>query len=222
MISLVSSACSALRAAALVLAVLAASGCSATTPPATTTARAVAPEAGTNAQSVYCAEMVGCYDAAKALCHGPWYPTDLGEHGADKRYRLFFACGEDKPIDDRSGSLPPEGKSALASKLEHLHHAANVYMGVLIVPSLQGTTIEATASKAFNDRQLGDRGILVVVAIQEHGSRIETGHAIEHIVTDDDASRILRENLNPHLRRGDFVGGLTETADAIQVILGRQ
>jgi uncharacterized protein len=144
------------------------------------------------------------------------------EQGNDKRYRLRVACGEHDPIEDRSGSLTHEAQTALTSKLEQIDHAANVYVGVLIVPSLQGTTIETTASKAFTDRQLGERGILVVIAIQEHGSRIETGPAVEHLLTDDDASRILRENLNPHLRQGDFVGGLTETADAVQAVLARK
>jgi uncharacterized protein len=144
------------------------------------------------------------------------------EQGADKRYRLLVACGESDPVDDRAGTLTREARSALASKLKQIDHAANVYEGVLIVPTLQGATIEATAAKAFTDRQLGERGIMVVVAVQEHGSRIETGHAIEHVLTDDDASRILRENLNPHLLRGDFAGGVTETADAIQAVLARK
>jgi TPM domain len=205
-----------------------ATGCSASRPPTAPTARA-AELPPTDPKLVYGAAPADCYDAARALCQGPWHQVAAAgdsfaamEQGPDKRYRMLVACGESEPVDDRARSLTGEGRIALASRLEQIDHVANVYMGVLIVPTLQGTTIEATAAKAFTDRQLGEHGILVIVAVQERASRIETGHAIEHVLTDDDASRILRTNLNPHLLQGDFARGLTETADAIRAVLARK
>jgi uncharacterized membrane protein YgcG len=53
-----------------------------------------------------------------------------------------------------------------------------------------------------------------VIASQERRSRIETGLAVERVITDDEASGILRDQLNPHLQQGDFFGGLDETLDA--------
>jgi uncharacterized membrane protein YgcG len=57
-----------------------------------------------------------------------------------------------------------------------------------------------------------------VTAIQERRSRIETGLAVERVITDDEASDILRDHINPHLQQGDFFGGLDETFDALMAV----
>jgi len=60
---------------------------------------------------------------------------------------------------------------------------------------------------------------LVVIAIQERRSRIQTGLAEELLITDDEASFILRDHLNPHFQQGNFSGGLDETFETLMARL---
>jgi uncharacterized protein len=95
-------------------------------------------------------------------------------------------------------------------------------MAALIVPTLNGETVEQLAERTFKSWQLGDHGILVVIAIQEKKSRIETGHGVESVIADDKANQVLVDHLNPRLRQGDFYGGLDETFDAVVALLSVQ
>jgi len=42
---------------------------------------------------------------------------------------------------------------------------------------------------------------------------------VELVITDDKASAILRDHLNPHLQQGDFFGGLDETFESLMALL---
>jgi uncharacterized protein len=107
----------------------------------------------------------------------------------------------------------------LSTKLERITGTTRANVAAVILPALKGETIEHVAQETFQRWQLGEKGVLVVIAIEEKQSRIETGTTAESVLTDDKASAILREILNPHLRQGDFYGGLNETIDAVVVTL---
>ena len=159
-----------------------------------------------------CGDPKTSHDAAIAAA--PLSSTEpkpkLGSHPAPERQ---------VPIDDRSGRLTAEQRGALLAKLES---HANDNLAALIVPTLSGETVEQLADRTFKSWQLGDNGILVVIAIQEKQSRIETGRGIGGIITDDQTHQILLDHLNPHLRQGDFYGGLDETFDAVVALLSVQ
>ncbi len=118
-------------------------------------------------------------------------------------------------LEDRAQRLSDAQRSLLIRKLERTSDTTKAKVAALIVPTLKGETIEQLAETTFQAWQLGEHGVLVVIAIQEKQSRIETGTTVERILTDDKVSIILRENLNPHLRQGEFYGGLNETIDAV-------
>jgi uncharacterized protein len=118
--------------------------------------------------------------------------------------------------------LNAEQRAKLISKLERAKATTNDVFAAIIVPTLKDETVEQLAEKTFKTWQLGDNGILVVIAIQERKSRIETGDSVQRIITDDQASAILIDHLNPHLRQGDFFGGLDETFEALLALLPPQ
>ena len=66
--------------------------------------------------------------------------------------------------------------------------------------------------KVFERWKLGqqgkDNGLLMLVAIEEHDVRFETGYGVEGTLPDGLQSRIFRELMAPRFRAGDFSGGI--------------
>ena len=94
----------------------------------------------------------------------------------------------------------------------------------LVVDSLQGEAIEPYAVRVFERWKLGERGkdngVLVVVAVQDHRVRIETGYGTEGALTDAQAGRIIRDTLAPAFRQGRYGEGLYAAGQQILGALG--
>lgn len=122
-------------------------------------------------------------------------------------------------VVDLTGKLSSAHKSLLNHKIEQMNRdTANEY-GILLVPSMDGSSIEDVANSTYRAWGVGkkglDNGCLIVVAVAERKSRIETGKGVEGDVPDLKANDILKRNLNPHLRTGDFYGGFDDTLSAL-------
>lgn len=125
-------------------------------------------------------------------------------------------------VEDATGRLGPEERSALIARLERASTEHNFQLGAIIVPSLNGETIERFSERTFKGWALGDRGILIVIAIRERQARIETGREIESLLPNDRAHAVLVKHLNPHLRADDFAGGIDESFGAVLAVLRDQ
>jgi uncharacterized protein len=126
-------------------------------------------------------------------------------------------------VSDQAGKLSPAQINDLNQKIERVSKATKNEFGVLLLQDMGGDNIEDVASATFKAWGIGKRGLdngcLIVVAIKERKSRIETGKGVEGEVTDLQANDILKKNLNPHLKQGDFAGGFNATVDALGSLL---
>lgn len=133
-----------------------------------------------------------------------------------------FAFEPPKPTNyvvDLAGKLSQEQLAALNSKLDGMNKSTKNEFAGLIIPSLNGESIEDVANTTFKSWKIGkaglDNGVLVVIAIADRKSRIEVGKGVEGDLTDLQSSDILKNTLAPFLKRGDFYGGLNATFDSI-------
>src|SRR5262249_19285341 len=55
-----------------------------------------------------------------------------------------------------------------------------------------------------------DNGLLMLVALDEHEVRFETGYGLEGTLPDGLESRIVRQEIAPRFREGDYSGGITQ------------
>lgn len=126
-------------------------------------------------------------------------------------------------VSDQAGKLTPNQINQLNQKIERVNKATKNEFGILLLQDMGGDNIEDVANTTFKSWGVGKRGLdngcLIVVAIKERKSRIETGKGVEGEVTDLQASDILRKNLNPHLKQGDFAGGFNDTLDALSSLI---
>jgi uncharacterized protein len=122
-------------------------------------------------------------------------------------------------VVDLADLLSPEQEAELTRKLEALQAASSRQLVVATFPDLQGRSIEEYGVGLGRAWQIGQRqannGILLIVAREERKVRIEVGYGLEGIMTDAISSRIIRNDIVPRFRAGDYPGGINAGADAI-------
>lgn len=89
-------------------------------------------------------------------------------------------------------------------------------MGVYVVKSLDGETIETVANetaRAWKIGYLGDNnGALIVVAVEDRKSRIETSNNVASKITDYQTNRFLK-TARPYFQKGDYSNGVLSIAN---------
>jgi uncharacterized membrane protein YgcG len=122
-------------------------------------------------------------------------------------------------IADPSGVLSVEAHHRLDVQLIKINQSSANEIAALILPTLDGQDIRDVGiytAKAWGVGKKGlDNGVLVVLAMKEHKSDIETGKGVEGDLPDLKASDILVNVVRPHMRKGDVEGALSSTFDAI-------
>lgn len=123
-----------------------------------------------------------------------------------------------EPVIDQSGALSTEFKNNLNEKLKEEFKKSGRQIQILLVDSLDGEPIENYSIKLFDEWQLGnkkdDKGVLVLISIGDHKSRIEVGRGLEGSITDLVSNRIL-QNGNVFFKNKDFEGGISSIVNEI-------
>lgn len=122
-------------------------------------------------------------------------------------------------VTDLTATLDASQSAALEARLAALETEKGAQIAALIVASTGEDSIEAYATRVFEQWKLGrkgvDDGILLLVAKDDRALRIEVGYGLEGAVTDVQAARIIRERITPAFREGDFFGGIQAGTDAL-------
>ncbi|HTY00848.1 MAG TPA: TPM domain-containing protein [Bacteroidota bacterium] len=91
---------------------------------------------------------------------------------------------------------------------------------VLTIPALQdGETIEEFSIRVAEAWKIGqkkkDNGVLLVIARDDHKVRIEVGSGLEGALPDITCGSIIRHEITPRFKAGDFDGGVRDGTEAI-------
>jgi len=121
-----------------------------------------------------------------------------------------------KPTDyvsDFAHVLSPEAVARLDSICSQLDHSkANAQIAVVTVRSLDGEDAADYANELEDKWKMGrkgsDRGLLVLLAVDDHKYRIEPGYGLEGILPDGKVGDIGRAMV-PYLRANDFDSAVT-------------
>ena len=89
--------------------------------------------------------------------------------------------------------------------------AEKFQMGVYVVKSLEGETIETVANETARAWKIGysgdNHGVLIVLAVQDRKSRIETSNNVASKITDYQTHRFLT-TARPYFQNGDYNKGV--------------
>jgi uncharacterized protein len=124
-------------------------------------------------------------------------------------------------VVDHAQVLPPNVATSLVRDLEAHEAKTGNQVAVLILPSLEGESLEEFSHRVAATWKLGqkgtDNGVLLLIALRERKVRIEVGYGLEGPLTDLRSGHIIRQEIVPRFRSGDLPGGI---AAGVQAILG--
>ena len=98
-------------------------------------------------------------------------------------------------VNDLAGVLSSAARERLDAKLRGLEARTGAQITVLIIPSLEGESLEAHSVRVAQTWKLGrkgvDDGVLFLVAKNDRKMRIEVGYGLEPKLTDARSRAIL-------------------------------
>ena len=122
-------------------------------------------------------------------------------------------------VTDLTGTLSQDEQQRLESTLDQFERETSNQIVVLIVPSLEGGSIEDFTLRVAEKNKLGkkgkDNGVLFLVAKDDRQLRIEVGYGLEGVLPDATGDQIIRHIVVPKFRQGDFGGGIDDGVTAI-------
>ena len=127
------------------------------------------------------------------------------------------------PVIDQTNTLSAAELAALEAQLRAIHQAGRGQLAIVLVPSTGSESTFDAALRLAEQWQLGtaqaDNGLLIFVAVQDRRVQILTGYGLESVLPDVMTSRIIREEITPAFKEGDYAGGLSAAVNRIDQIL---
>jgi uncharacterized protein len=126
------------------------------------------------------------------------------------------------PVNDRAGILRASEKNELALFLHSVNNQTKVQIALLTIPSLEGESLEDYSIRVVDSWKLGqketDKGVLLLIALEERKIRIEVGYGLEEKLTDAKCGLIIRNILAPAFQSGHYGEGIIEAVKTISGI----
>lgn len=110
-------------------------------------------------------------------------------------------------VNDFAGVLSPATRAHLTAICSEIDHQANAQIAVVTIHTTGDDTIDDFAVRLEEKWKVGpkasDRGLLLIVATDDHHYRFEVGYGLEPILPDGRVGEIGREMV-PYLRQGNY------------------
>lgn len=126
-------------------------------------------------------------------------------------------------VSDMAGAMSASARSRADSLLQSIWRQTSAEPIVVIVPSLDGEDIDDFATRLFSDWGIGkddrDNGVLMLISIGDRKAVIRTGYGAEGILPDVVCGRIIRNEMAPRFREGDYDGGILASLQTMQAAM---
>lgn len=127
-------------------------------------------------------------------------------------------------VSDFAGVVDVRSKAALENYAARVKQATGAELAFVTVRSLEGEPIEDVANDLFHAWGVGqkgeDNGAMVLLAIQDHRSRLEVGGGLGEAVPDGMAGLLL-DDMRPALRQGQYGPALLAAAERLGSTIAR-
>jgi len=124
-------------------------------------------------------------------------------------------------VNDFAEILSPKTVADLERLLKSHEDSTSNQVAVLTIRSLEGEAIEAYSLRVAEAWRLGqkgkDNGVLLIIARDDRKVRIEVGRGLEGDLPDITCGTIIRHEIVPRFKSGDYDGG---TRAGVEAILG--
>jgi uncharacterized protein len=120
---------------------------------------------------------------------------------------------------DKAGFVDASQAEALNQKLKAFEQQSGAQLLIYIFPSLENEILEDFTVRCAERWKVGnkkyDNGLILFVFAKERKIRIEAGYGLEPTVTDAFSSDVIRNEIAPNFKQGNYAGGLNAGADAL-------
>ncbi len=128
-------------------------------------------------------------------------------------------------VTDLTGTLTAAEQAELEQKLRAFEERKGAQIAILVVASTAPEEIEQYSIRVVEQWKLGrakpDDGVLVLLAKDDHTTRIEVGYGLEGALTDATSNRIIDESMIPLFKQGQYYAGLNAgVAQIMRVVDG--
>lgn len=128
-----------------------------------------------------------------------------------------------QPVIDQAKILSEAEIQQLNQKILSLYQQGKAQVGVIIVPTTGQEAIFDFALRAGEKWQLGsakrDNGLLMAIAVNDRNIQILTGYGLEGVLPDLVLSRIIRNQITPYFKQGQYAQGISAGLDEITRIV---
>lgn len=124
-----------------------------------------------------------------------------------------------KYVVDETGTLTSDQINILMKKLVDFEKLSSNQVILFIIPSLNGESLEMVSIKIAEANKIGKKdknnGVLLLISKNDKKIRIEVGYGLEGVLTDAVSSSIIRNEIAPSFRQGNYFEGISKGLDAI-------
>ncbi len=125
-------------------------------------------------------------------------------------------------VSDFANVLTPETKQQVNQLCAQVDHQAHAQIAVVTIKTLDDVPIQDFSVQLWDKWKIGqkDRGVLILLAVQDHKRWITTGYGLEAILPDSRVGDIGRQMV-PYLRTGDYDDAVSVAVGQISQIIAR-
>ncbi len=122
-------------------------------------------------------------------------------------------------VVDETGTLTNSQVNALTQKLRQLEEQTSNQFVVYIIPSLDGESLEDLSIRLAEKNKIGKKeknnGVLLLIVKNDRKIRIEVGYGLEGALTDATSASIIRNNIAPKFKQGNYYDGINAGVEAM-------
>ncbi len=126
-------------------------------------------------------------------------------------------------INDYASMLSPGTIQKLEEQLTGFEKTDSTQIVVLTIPGLEGEVLEEFSIKVAEAWKVGykgkDNGVILLIARDDRKLRIEVGRGLEGKLTDLMSGRIIRFEITPRFKAGDYDGGVEAGVNALMSVV---
>ncbi|MCD6062808.1 MAG: YgcG family protein [Flavipsychrobacter sp.] len=122
-------------------------------------------------------------------------------------------------VNDLAGMMSADEQAQLEQKLVDFDKTTSTQITIVTIRNLGGYEVAQYAVELGNRWGVGrkgkDNGVLVLASLDDRDVNISTGYGLEGALTDATSGRIIRNEIVPEFKKGNYYQGFNKAADAI-------
>lgn len=122
-------------------------------------------------------------------------------------------------VTDLTGTVSDAQLATLEGELSVFEDSTSTQVIVLMIPTLGSESLEDYSYRVAAENRIGQKeinnGVLLLIVKNQRRIRIEVGYGLEGALTDALSGIIIRHEIAPHFRDGDYYAGIKAGIEAI-------